>query len=213
MKPRLICIIGPDGTGKTTQAKLLVEKLRKKEVDCDYKWMRFHHFFSLPVLALARLMGLSEVKTSKNGRIIGYHYFYKSKMISKLYTGLLFLDTLSFTMMKVYIPMKLLKKTVVCDRFIHDTLIDLAVSTGDKSVYNSKMGKLFIKLIPEDAKTFMLITDEDVLRERREDVMEDKTLEIKIDLYMRLAQQFKITMMEANLPIEEIQNTLLRAIE
>lgn len=213
MNPRLICIVGPDGTGKTTQAKLLVARLRRKGISCEYKWMRFYHFFSLPLLMLARFMGLSEVKTLKSGKKIGYHYFYKSKTISKIYPAFLFLDTLIFAIMKIYIPIKLLKKTIVCDRFIYDTIIDLELSTGENVINHSIMGRIFTKMVPKNTKTIMLIADEDVLRIRREDVLKDKTLGIKINLYRKLAQQFKIKMIEANLSIEEIQNIFRRIIE
>lgn len=204
MKPKLICIIGPDGTGKTTQAKLLVERLRKEGINCEYRWLRFYHFLSLPLLALARLMGLSEVKTLSSGRKIGYHYFYKSKAISKLYPVFLFLDTLIFAILKVYIPIKLFKKTIICDRFVYDTLVDLMVSTGNYEIYNSIIGKLFVKLIPKNSKTIMLMADEDVLRQRRDDVREDKTLNLKIKLYRELSDEFGLPVVNAGLSVDEV---------
>lgn len=211
--PRLICIIGPDGTGKTTQAKMLIDKLKKEGIDCEYKWFRFHHFFSLPLLALARLMGLSEVKTLKSGRKIGYHYFYESKVISSLYSMLLLLDTFIFALAKIYIPVKIFKKTIVCDRFVYDTLVDLMTSTGNYSIYNTTIGKLFVRLIPKESKIVMLIADEDVLRKRREDIMEDKALNLKIKLYKKLTQEFNIPMIDASLSVEEVQDNLMRVIK
>lgn len=213
MKNRLICIIGPDGVGKTNQVTMLIDRLREKGINCEYKWLRFYHFFSSPLLAFARLMGLSEVKTLENGGKIGYHYFYKSRVISSLYLIFLFIDTLVLIIIKIYIPIKLFKKTIVCDRFVYDTIVDLMVSTRNYEIYKSKIGELFLGLIPKDSKIIMLVMDEEILKKRREDVMYDKTLNLRIKLYKKLAGEFGIPMIDASLPMEEVKKSLMRTIK
>lgn len=209
---QLICIIGPDGTGKTTQINLLIENLKEKGLNYEYRWLRFYHFFSLPLLGLARLMGLSEVKILNNGEKIGYHYFYKSKLISRIYPVLLFIDTVIFTLIKVYFPMKILGKNIACDRFIYDTLIDIMISTKDYNIYKSKLGKFFLSLIPKDCNIIMLIADEKALKGRREDVFYDKNLILKINLYEQLAKYFEIPVIKAELPVKKIQNKIFELI-
>lgn len=213
MKTKLICIIGPDGVGKSTQVKMLIDRLRKEGIKCEYKWLRFHHFFSLPLLAIARLMGLSEVKTLESDGKIGYHYFERSKTISILYPIFLFIDTLVFNTIKIYIPIKLFKKTIVCDRFVYDTIVDLMVSTRNYEIYKSKIGELFLSLIPKDSKVIMLVTDEEILKKRREDVMHDNTLNLRIKLYKKLAGEFGIPMIDARLPMEEVRKSLMRTLK
>lgn len=210
MKNRLICIIGPDGVGKSTQADILIRYFENKGIKFRYQWLRFHHLFSLPLLALGRVLGLSEVKTLKNGAKIGYHYFYKSKVFSGLYIILLLIDTYLFTIMKVYIPIKIFRRNIICDRFIYDTLIDLMISTGDYNLYESNFGKLFLNLIPHEAKTIMLLTEEEDLKDRREDVRFDENLNLKINLYKKMAKKFSILNLDASLSVQEIQCNILR---
>ncbi|MCC7551075.1 MAG: hypothetical protein KO316_06225 [Methanobacterium sp.] len=210
MKSRLICISGPDGTGKTTQASLLIDSLEKSGSSYEYEWLRFHHFLSLPLLGLARVMGLSEVVELDNGEKIGYHYFYRSKVVSNLYKASMFLDTFLYTICKVYIPLTLFKKRLVCDRFIYDTLVDLAISTGDCEIHNSKTGKLLLKLLPGDCKIIFLITDEKTLQERRYELGHDQNLKQKIQLYEELAEEFGLPILNASLPVTTINKKLIR---
>lgn len=212
MRSRLICISGPDGTGKSTQVDLLINSLKEIGFNYEYRWLRFHHLLSLPLLAIARLKGLSEVKTLDNGEKIGYHHFNKSKTVSWLYSLLLLLDTVIFTIAKVYIPIYFLRKSVVYDRFIYDTLIDLMVSTGNYDIYKSNIGNLFLKLIPENSNVLMLITDESTLRNRRDDVFYDETLSLKIKLYKNLSKKFNIPVIDASLPVEEVHNKIIEKI-
>lgn len=209
---QLVCIIGPDGAGKSTQINLLINNLKEKGINYEYRWLRFHHFFSLPLLGLARLLNLSEIKTINNHQKIGYHYFYRSKVISNLYPVLLFLDTFIFTIIKIYIPMKASNKNLACDRFIYDTLIDLMISTKNYNIYKSTLGKLYLNLIPNDIAIFMLMTDITTLKNRRMDIMHDKFLSSKINLYRELAHNFKIPVINADLSIEKIHEELIKTL-
>jgi thymidylate kinase len=210
MKYNLICISGPDGTGKTTQASLLMDSLKESGSSYEYRWLRFHHLISLPVLGLARLMGLSEMVTLDNGEKIGYHYFYRSRVISNLYKASMFLDTLLYTIYNVYIPINLLNKHLVCDRFIYDTLVDLAISTGDFKINESITGKLLLKLLPGDSKFLVLITDEKTLQKRRYELSQDQNLKLKIQLYKTIAEEFDLPQIDASLPIATINEKLTK---
>lgn len=212
MDAELIYICGPDGTGKSTQAELVIESFSKKGKIYEYRWLRFNHLFSLPLLAIARLRGLSEVQTLENGEKIGYHYFYKSKTISSIYPLLLFLDSLILSIAKLYIPRILFKKNIVCDRFIYDTLIDLIISTHKTNLHRSLIGKYFLKLVPKNTKIVMLLAEEEELKQRRADIMQDKTLEMRLDLYRNFAKKYNISVIDAGLPIDSVHKEVLKNI-
>ncbi|ASJ03588.1 hypothetical protein A3L09_10130 [Thermococcus profundus] len=211
--PRLICIIGPDGAGKTTQAKLLIEKLRERGYKYEYRWMRFHHLFSLPLLALARLMKLTEVETLSDGKKLGYHHFYKSKLVSTIYPFILYIDTLLAMIFKIYIPLKIQRKRIVCDRFVHDTLVDLAIDLNDPDFINSKIAKKYLKLIPKDCQTILLIAPYERIKKRREDLKFDKSLEKRVMIYKESSKEFpSIKIVDASSDIERIQEQILWAV-
>lgn len=208
----LICISGPDGTGKSTQVGLLIDSLKSKGINVEYRWLRFHHLFSLPILGLARFLGYSEVVTLKNGDRMGYHYFYKSKLISLIYTYSMLFDSLIFSFIKLYIPIYIFRKKLVCDRYIHDTLVDLMISTGNHEFYDSYTGKIFLKLIPSDSQIIILITDEKILKKRREDINHDKNIGLKINLYEKLIENLQISTINAELPIDHVSVDIMRIL-
>lgn len=213
MISKLISISGPDGTGKSTQVTLLIDSLDKAGYNYEYRWMRFHHLFSFPVLALARFLGLSEILTLDNGQKIGYHYFYKSKFISGLYKATMLIDTLIFTIFKVYIPIHILNRRLVCDRFIYDTIIDLMISTGDHQIYQSRTGNFLKALIPKQADTLILLADEKYLIDRREDLVYDKTLGQKISYYTVVSDNLGIPIIDTSMSIEEVHIEIFEAIK
>jgi thymidylate kinase len=161
-KPMFICITGIDGVGKTTHVNLILKHLREKGIKCQYKWLRFHHFFSLPLLAFCRVAGYTRLSTLGNSQKCSYHEFYKSGFVSAVYPWILFFDTFLFTSIKVYIPM-FFGTTIVCDRFVYDTLIDLMVATKDYKTYKKPVGKFFLKLIPKNAHFVMLDLDKSTI--------------------------------------------------
>ena len=66
--PRFIYITGCDGTGKTTQTRLLLEQFRLQGVKAKQVWIRFPFLLSLPLQAYARWRGLSWNEQSNGGR-------------------------------------------------------------------------------------------------------------------------------------------------
>lgn len=190
-KPMFICITGIDGVGKTTHVNLILEHLRKKGIKCQYKWLRFHHLFSLPLLAFCRVAGYTRVSTLGESQKCSYHEFYKSRLISTIYPWVLFFDTLLFTTIKVYIPM-FFGTSIVCDRFVYDTLIDMAVATKNHEIYKKPVGKLFLRLIPKNALFVMLDLDKSTILSRRPELRDDITFDERYALYRVLSSRFKI---------------------
>src|SRR5664280_84573 len=188
-KPMFICIMGIDGVGKTTHVNLIIEHLRGKGIKCQYKWLRFHHCFSLPLLAFCRVAGYTRVSTLGGIQKCSYHEFYRSEFISSVYPWVLFFDMFLFTSIKVYVPM-ILGKTIVCDRFVYDTMVDLAVATKNYDIYRKYIGRLFLKLIPKNSKFIMLTLDKPTIFLRRCELKDDLTFDERYALYVKLSDVF-----------------------
>jgi thymidylate kinase len=207
-KPMFICITGIDGVGKTTHVNLIIEHLRKKGIKCQYKWLRFHHLFSLPLLAFCRVAGYTRMSALGDSQKCSYHEFYKSRFVSAVYPWILFFDTFLFTTIKVYIPM-FFGTSIVCDRFVYDTLIDLAVATKDHEIYKKPVGKLFLKLIPKNARFVMLDLDKSTIFSRRLELKDDLTFDERYALYQDFVNLFRIDVVDNDDNIASINKLII----
>lgn len=210
-KSMFICITGIDGVGKTTHVNLILEHLRNKGVKCEYKWLRFHHLISLPLLAFCRLAGYTRVSTLGGTQKCSYHEFYRSGFIAFVYPWILLMDTVLFTTVKVYIPM-LFGTTIVCDRFVYDTLIDVVVATRDLGICNKTVGKLFLKLIPENARIVMLCLDKATVLSRREELMDDVTFDERYELYKSFSDEFDIKVVDNGGAVESVNKSAINVL-
>ncbi|AKB33063.1 hypothetical protein MSSIH_2373 [Methanosarcina siciliae HI350] len=211
-KSMFICITGIDGVGKTTHVNLVLEHLREKSVKCQYKWLRFHHLFSLPLLAFCRVAGYTCQSTLGYSQKCSYHEFYKSRLVSAVYPWILFFDTFLFTTIKVYIPM-FFGTSIVCDRFVYDTLIDLAVATKDHEIYKKPVGKLFLKLIPKNARFVMLDLDKSAIFSRRLELKDDLTFDERYTLYQNFVNLFRIYVVDNNDNVVNINKLIISNME
>jgi thymidylate kinase len=210
-KPMFICITGIDGVGKTTHVNLILEHLRKKGIKCEYKWLRFHHYLSLPLLAFCRVAGYTKVSTLGGTQKCSYHEFYRSKVVSFIYPWILLADTVILTTFNVYIPM-MFGTTIVCDRFVYDTLIDLAVATNNDDIHNKLVGKLFLSLIPQNSKFIMLTLDKSVIISRRNELNDDLTFDERYKLYNNIPAIFNINVVNNNKIVETVNEELINYV-
>lgn len=209
-KPMLICIIGVDGVGKTTHVQKLLDRIKKNRVVCRYAWFRFFHFISLPLLGYCRLANLT-IYEMKDGYRIGRHEFYKSKIISFLYPWILFIDMLPIYFIKIYLPLRF-GYTVVCDRFVYDTLVDIMIDLRNFKIHKKIIGKLFISMTPSCTRTVLLDLDESIIRERRTDLMNEPSLKMRRRAYNIIAKEFNFPIIKNAATIGEVHEQIVKYV-
>ena len=203
---RLIYIAGCDGTGKSTQAALLLAALAQEGVRARHVWLRFPFLLSLPLLAYARSRGLSWHEEA-NGVRHGYWNFSSSPLLLALLPWTLLLDAALAAIGKIYLPLAL-GSTVVCERFALDMLADLAVAFDDAAFQRGLPGRLFRRLIPPGATIAVLDLDVETARSRRSDLLQDRRLEARLAAFRQIASDFRIATLSSKQSVEDVQQQI-----
>jgi len=207
----VISISGVDGTGKTTQAALLIKYLRHRGYRCVYSHVRFGHFFSVPLLALARIGGFTRIYRTAQGTQVGIHFFGKSKALASLYPITFYIDTAINMALKVHLH-TLFGRIVVADRFVYDALVDLMVSTGKTDLLRSTVGRLLLRLVPKTHMKVGLSLPPALLRYRREELEFDVTLDERQLLFTKVTEELGIPIISTEGSIGAIHNLILEKL-
>jgi thymidylate kinase len=201
-----ICVSGLDGTGKSYIVKELI-KHYKKENDTKHVWSRYKNYTSKPLLFFTRLIGLN-YKENYNGIIIGYHDFYKSKLISFFFLFFQWIDQI----IEIFIKFKLTKKNIISDRSIIDTLVDLSIDTKLEKIIFGFYGKSLIKFMPKNTIFLIIKRDLEKIRKNREDVFYDKNLKKRLELFNQIAEFFPVYALENNSKIDFAINKIISIV-
>lgn len=198
--PRFIYITGCDGTGKTTQAKLMMQHLAERGVQARHLWLRFPFTLSLPLLAYARWRGYSWYEENSGVRH-GYWNFRRSWILRVLLPWVMLFDAMLAALHKIYIPLWL-GKTIVCERFVLDMLVDLSVGL-EEPLWMRFPGKLFLHLLPRVTQIVVLDLDASTIRNRRYNLALDRNLEPRLAYFRALASDCELPIVVNDQPIPQ----------
>ncbi|RPJ59476.1 MAG: hypothetical protein EHM12_06905, partial [Dehalococcoidia bacterium] len=208
---KLIYITGADGTGKTTQAKLLLSKMRTAGLNAKSLWLRFPFFFSLPLLVYARWRGYSWREENAVARH-GYWDFGRSWLLRVMLPWTLLLDAALAAIGKIYLPLWL-GQTIVCERFVLDMLVDLEIALADPNLHRRLPGRLYPRLLPRQAIIFVFDLDAATIRARRPDLRVDRRLKARLEAFRRLAADQKLVLVSSQLPMAEVEQYIWTMVQ
>ncbi len=201
--PRVIYVMGIDGTGKTTVVEWLAQTLREQGYQVDVQWLRFNHVLSKPLLAFCRLVGLTRYE-KKDGIRVGYHDFHRSKIVSWLFVLFQYLDALRVKMTRVLPRLRNERGIVILDRYVYDIIIDLMIDTGIDDLDNTWLGRALIGLLPEGAAVLPLVREREALLAARPESAVDDNFMRRLQLYEQLVARQKLPVMENNSSLDDL---------
>lgn len=208
MARAIICLIGLDGSGKTSQLMLIKDKLQRKGVCCRYVHLHVAVFrlVSLPLLFLCKKIGYRE---EAHHPVVG-----SNKAIKSVWPFFFFIDFLIF-FVGMTLPYFLRRGIVfLFDRYIYDALVDLMAAMNDPDVYKTLASKLLM-LLPKPTTTVLLDLDEQVAFVRMSRKGEAHTLDYlrrRRHLFLRLASKLTLPVVDASKPFDEVHNRIIEAI-
>jgi dTMP kinase len=163
MKSCFICLIGIDGSGKTTHARFLLEYLENQGYSCDYIRGAYRPFFSYFFFLIMKFLGYWKY-TKKDAYTDPLEFAPKPlrKKLASIYRFFIFLDYQLIVSLKIRLPM-IMGKIIISDRYIYDMLMELQLS----NTLSNRFFYLILMSMPQPDITFLMSVKEDIAICRR----------------------------------------------
>jgi dTMP kinase len=183
-----ICIEGIDASGKTTQAKILVRQLRRRDVDAVYT---------------------TEPSRGKVGKFIRRQILNREKRVPIVLEALLFAADRVDHLQNEVKPALEKGKIVVCDRYVYSSLAYQGAA-GLSLDWIQRINQF--ALVP-DLAVFLDVSPEIVLKrlKRKKTVMENSVNLQKVrEVYLKMVKDGKMIALQGDKPITEVAKDILK---
>lgn len=205
---QFIVISGIDGCGKTTVIRQLRDRLEQEGLTTRYEWLRYNHRLVRPIHGLSRLLGLSR-RYEVEGQCLWRHEFYRSRLFSSFYLLLTWLDV---WLGRLLLAGRLFRRpvdVVVCDRWVPDILVDLAVDTRRRDLLRGGWQRRFARILPHQTRQYLVVRDSDRIMADRPDVKRDPSQSFRQKLYRRLEQEADLVVIRNDGTVDAAVETIL----
>lgn len=206
---KCIIISGIDGSGKSTIINETKRGLESEGKQVGYIWLRFNHYLTKCMHAIARVIGLS-VKVHNEMGDVWQHRLYKNQAFCSLYIVTTFLD--SWVSRLKYNKMAKGNDVVICDRWITDILVDLATKTHREDFLNSRWPARFLRILPKNTKMFVVVRNQEALMDCRLENRVDPDFQLRLGIYQELCKKDYVTIIDNNGTIENSVKQIIQKL-
>lgn len=212
-KAKVICFTGMDGAGKTTLAKFLVEEMKKRGLKCNYVYGRYKPFLARPALAFGKFLFL-------RGRDIKEYEDYSSakrdavrrySLVASIYQKILLFDY-SLQLITKIIFLKVLGRTIICDRYVYDTVMnDIPRADDDFDHLNGLIEKCF-RIAPEPDLVFLIDLPEEIAYQRKDDTPSISYLKERRNIYLDIGKEYNMRLLDGCKDLNNLKNTIYKNV-
>jgi thymidylate kinase len=193
----LIAFSGIDGSGKTTQVKLLGKELKANGIATFKMWSRWRPLLSLPLLEVLRRTGQVKVQKADFLTIVEFQVP-KNESIASLWVLVTQLENLLKTSLKLILPLTL-GRAVVCDRYVLDLMVD-GISDLHDPPSKVRFGFKLLRFLPRPDFAFLVDIDAEAAYARKPDLPSVSHNIARIQQYHELYNQAGVRIIDGRNP-------------
>ena len=209
----LICLLGIDGSGKSTQAQRLVAQLTDAGYAATYVWGGRRGLLTAPLVRYGKARLGAPAQPVDSSAIVNSEYrayvgttqqLFRRSVLRGLWRQITLLEHLLEIWWYVGRPLAQ-GQIVVCDRYLYDSLVNQAVLFGSATVeiYRQLVNPL-LSLVPRPELGFWLDTPPEVALRRKADIYDIQQLELRVPLYGGIASSLAFQRLDGTLPADQL---------
>lgn len=204
-----VCLTGIDGSGKTTLAAALRARLVARGVRAGYARCKYESILMNAAVAVAKWT-LSRRGMNMNDFSERYQTkkaLFQSRFLRRAYHLAIRISYVPQIWFKVRLPL-MLGRSIVCDRYIYDTVVDLAADTGmsPDEAHQTALG--YLRLAPKPDLLFVLDVDGETAWQRnlaKRDHLTLHYIDERREIYLALAKRLKAETIDSSRKSEELE--------
>ena len=212
---KTVIFFGADGTGKTTQATVVLEEFRRSGFKARKVWIRARHSLAFAISQLLIKLGYPLVFGKQNISAAGIS---EIKVLDTrdlpakwLWSLLEFVSVVPLMLIRVHIPL-LLGYYIVAERCVIDTIVYNQFFIGNSfDVY----ARILFRLLPKDALFIHLDAErQDVLMRREGDILPKSFTDYQLMQYRFMATRINaLSINTSSNDISEVSRVIINALD
>ena len=191
-KGKFICIIGIDGSGKTTLTNNIIKQEKNIGSIFEYRWCKPKSIIFQVIIKIKNTFFIRENDKKKN--------YVKSKKLKEQFTQNILIRGLfeNFSLCGYILKMQynvslplFLGKNLIADRYIYDTIVDLAYDLNYEEKKISEKIEFLMRYLPQPDILIYMNISEEIAFKRKDDVPSIEFLSNKRKIYEKILEILK----------------------
>ena len=185
----------------------MVERMGKRNIQVKYTWSKFESLLLRLVISIKNKLYVREDNLGRNYEksLRMKRALLRKPLIPRLYEWFVQVSYCLQILSKITIPLRL-GRNLVCDRYIYDTVVDMALDLGYSPKDAIDRINRFLSCLPKPDLVFIIDLPEEVAFSRKDDIPSVEFLKEKRKIYKKASEEYEMVILDGTEPLSLLNN-------